>query len=195
MPRLEIQQFLSHKLKKFGVSPRAVDWGSRESQIKRFEILLSLVDVNNKIVVDAGCGFGDLYLFMIKNGKNPLKYIGIEVHPEIAKIAAQNTNQDILVLDVLSDQEKLPAADIYLASGSLNYLTYSETYTFIECCFKKSREAFVFNILSTHADYMEKGYNYFSPSELLAFCMRMTRKVTLKHDYMPHDFTIAMYKT
>ena len=54
-----------------------------------------------------------------------------------------------------------------------------------------------FNLLSSFAPENHKQTDilqYFDPSEIISFCMSITSQVTLRHDYLPNDFTIMMYK-
>ena len=189
MPRKENNQFFKEQIEKFGTDVKGLNWGSKESQEVRFKIIKEYLPTSGSLV-DAGCGFGDFYKFL-QNDK--IDYLGIDVCEEMIQKAKElYPKARFEKRDILND--KLPKADTYIASGSLNILTYQETYTFIKNCFSSSKKMFIFNILSTHSDFFNKGYNYFSPSELLAYCMSLTSKIVLRHDYFPHDFTIVMYK-
>ena len=50
------------KIKKIG-------WGSKSSQNLRFKILSNKFNLNNKSILDLGCGYGDFYSFL-KNVHN-----------------------------------------------------------------------------------------------------------------------------
>lgn len=192
MPRLDNNEFFREQIEKFGTSPEGVNWGKKESQYKRFEIIVDLIqEIGRHSVVDLGCGFGDFFTYLTEHNKTPGQYLGLDAVEEMVRQATIRVPK-CRVLDFLN--EEIPEADYIVASGSLNILTYEETFAVISKAFKSSRKAFVFNILSTHADFYEPGYNYFSPSELLSYCMTLTKKVQLRADYMPHDFTIMMEK-
>jgi SAM-dependent methyltransferase len=192
MPRVNNKEFFSEQFKKFGDDAQGVNWGSKESQYARFKILAEyLDDIENSTIIDAGCGFGDFYQFLIENNKKPKSYMGLDITEDMVKSAKLKFDGvNFEVKDILNDE--LPKADYYIASGSLNMLTYKSTNKFIKNCFDSANKRFVFNILSSHSDFFEYGYNYVSPSELLANCMAVTPKVSLRHDYLPHDFTIIM---
>ncbi len=189
MPRKENNEFFKEQLQKFGTDVKGVNWGSKESQEVRFGIIKEYLPSSGTLV-DAGCGLGDFYRFL---QNDDIEYLGIDVSEDmVQKAKSLYPEAKFARMDIIRDD--LPQADFYIASGSLNILTYPETYTFIRNCFASSNKMFAFNILSSHGDFFNKGYNYFSPSELLAYCMSLTPKVTLRHDYMPHDFTIVMYR-
>ena len=52
-----------------------------------------------------------------------------------------------------------------------------------------------FNSLSAW-DEVNKKLGYFSadPEETVAFCRTLTPFIMLRHDYLPHDFTMFLYR-
>jgi len=66
MPKINNNTFYLSAIKRYGISPKGLNWKDKDSQIKRFEIILEFIkdDLTPKTkIVDAGCGFGDFYLF------------------------------------------------------------------------------------------------------------------------------------
>jgi hypothetical protein len=49
-------------------------------------------------------------------------------------------------------------------------------------------------MLSKYVNYEEEHLNYFSPEEMLSYAKSLTRFVILRHDYLPFDFTLFLYK-
>jgi SAM-dependent methyltransferase len=190
MPRLNNNEFFKEQIEKYGLKPEGVNWGTKESQYKRFEVISELIpDMQESSILDLGCGFGDFYLYLEETMNLPESYIGADAVDAMVAQASERVPKAML-LDFLKDE--IPKVDYIIASGSLNVLTYPETRAVIEKAYNASEKAFIFNIMSSHADFHEPGYNYFSPSEMLAFCMNFTRRVILRADYMTHDFTIKM---
>ena len=54
---------------KYGVDARALDWGSRESQQLRFKVLSEVRMPASASILDVGCGQGDLYLWLQREGR------------------------------------------------------------------------------------------------------------------------------
>src|SRR5512140_794427 len=52
------------KVRTFGFDHRGLGFRSRSSQIKRFEALVKVGDLDGRRVLDVGCGFGDLLAFL-----------------------------------------------------------------------------------------------------------------------------------
>jgi starvation-inducible outer membrane lipoprotein len=50
-------------------------------------------------------------------------------------------------------------------------------------------------MLSTHADHVNEADYQYDPTKVLDHCMWfLSRKVTLDHTYMPHDFSITVHR-
>ena len=190
MPRLNNNEFFKEQIEKYGLNPEGVNWGTKESQYKRFEVITELIpDMKDSSILDLGCGFGDFYLYLEETMNLPESYVGADAVDAMVQKASKRVPKAIL-LDFLEND--IPQADYIVASGSLNVLTYPETRKVIEKAYKSANKALIFNIMSTHADFYEPGYNYFSPSAMLEYCMIFTRRVILRADYMTHDFTVKM---
>ena len=69
-------------LDKYGDDFRSLNWGSQESQEKRFEMLASIADMNKNNILDVGCGLSHFYEWL--NMKNiELEYHEIDITPEM----------------------------------------------------------------------------------------------------------------
>jgi hypothetical protein len=55
-------------------------------------------------------------------------------------------------------------------------------------------EAIAFTSLSTWAAKRSLGEYHTDPAEVLSFCRSLTPWVRLRHDYLPHDFAVFLYK-
>ncbi|MEA1916015.1 MAG: class I SAM-dependent methyltransferase [Campylobacterota bacterium] len=192
MPRTDNTHFYSCAIKKHGVSPKALHWNSFYSQHVRFYAIASLLPQNllDFSIVDAGCGFGDFYIFLKNEKLIPKKYIGLEILPNMAKIASKNCNQKIIICDILNDN--LPKSDFYVCSGAMNILTPDETLKFITKCYEASKKGFIFNLL----EGVDDGgiYNTFNIEEIVKTLKQICENITVKNDYLDDDFTIRMLK-
>ncbi len=59
---------------------------------------------------------------------------------------------------------------------------------------KFAKKGLAFNLISNYVNYRDKELYYASPEEIFSFCKKLSRYVVLRHDYMPFDFTIYIYK-
>ena len=187
---LSNELFYKKAIKEHGISPKGVHWNNKDSQYKRFEVLYKLIkkDIHDCVIVDAGCGFGEFYNFVLDKKQKPKKYIGIDCYDQMVDIAKTRfLNVEFFVLDVLNDE--LPQADYYIASGSLNILSKELFYDFIRKCYKASSKGFAFNFLK------KRSFNNVKIDEVLAFCSSLSENIKTKNDYLDNDFTILMLKS
>jgi len=174
-----------------------VGWGSKESQVIRFDALCQAGDFSGKSVLDVGCGLGDLYAHL-KNQAVVCKYAGVDINSRmIADAKKRFPEADFRVLDILTHADILVGYDFVVLSGAFNLSQdrHKEIMeAMIQVMYRIARVAVAFNILSMKADFFEPGGYYARPGEMLDFCLTMTRRVMLRHDYMTHDFTVYMYR-
>jgi len=193
MPRIDSEKFYTSAIEKHGTTAKGVNWASKENQHIRFAELLKLLPskLHNVTFVDAGCGFGDLYLYMKKRKRLPKKYIGIDSLTDMYSIASQNTAQEILIADIC--KETLPNADYYVCSGALNVLTKFETHQFIRNCYNSSKQGFIFNIL--FGDKESETYNYMNAKEISQIAKELNvRELLFRGDYLENDMTVGFFK-
>jgi SAM-dependent methyltransferase len=190
MSRIDNEEFYKAAIKKYGQSAKGVHWNSVHSQQKRFEILLSCIQDEDFSIVDAGCGFADLYDYLKKNGIPFSSYKGLDLSPSMVRIAKEKTGCEIIECDIC--REVLPQADYYVCSGAMNILSRFDTYLFIRNCYESCRKGFVFNLLMGEDDSLV--YNHFYPSELQDLFDELGAKTSVKKGYLKHDFTVFMKK-
>jgi len=176
-----------------------VGWGSTDSQDKRFSVLTEIGDLDNRTILDVGCGLG-AYFDYIRNTYPNLLYTGVDINPNMIQ-EAQQRHSDIKFIhtDITSDTHALKGRkfDYVFLSGALN-LSANKHRDTIENIMKEmfalANKGVAINFLSIFSDYLSPGEYYCNPEEILRLAFSITQKVTLRHDYMPHDFTIYLYK-
>lgn len=193
MPKIDNKTFYSTAIEKYGITAKGVNWHSKESQKLRFDIILEMLpgDLSSYIIADAGCGFGDLYLYMQKKKRVPKEYIGIDSLSDMYSIASERTGCEIVIADICKDS--LPPADFYICSGAMNVLEEFETHLFVSNCFSACRVGFIFNVL--HGEKDSETYNYLTTPQIEQMAAHLdVKKVILRDDYMQDDITVAFFK-
>ena len=193
MPRINNKQFYTSAIELYGTTAKGVNWHSKESQEIRFKMILKMLPEKLELfdIVDAGCGFGDLYFYMHKRNKAPKNYIGIDSVLEMYSIASKQTGCEIIMADICKD--KIPTASYYVCSGAMNTLNSFETHLFIRNCYETSQKGFIFNIL--HGDKKSDTYNYITTQEIRNIASTLhVEKVELYTDYLQSDITVGFFK-
>lgn len=168
---------------------KALGWGSEESQQKRFQVLSEIGDLKGKIVLDVGCGFGDFY--NCPGLGEVLHFTGIDKNPKHIEVAKRRYPAEFYVGTIEGVNGRF---DYIFASGIFNLQIWAGREETIKRMFMLCGYGVAFNIHSTKADFTSDSVYYSNPGEMLEFCLALTRKVVLRHDYMTHDFTVYLYK-
>jgi len=177
-------------------SSLTLGWRDRHSQLVRFKALSQIADLNGHSVLDAGCGYADLYTYLFDIYPGLQSYCGVEQIPELLDEAARRyhhlTNVSFISGNFISME--LPFNDYVFASGSLNYRSTDPDFIFkaIEKLYSSCRLGLGFNLLSRIDGYgLVVAYD---TEKILTYCRSLCDNVVLVDDYDPEDFTVFMYK-
>jgi len=88
MPRIDSKKFYTSAIQKHGITAKGLNWNSKANQEVRFDTLLRLLqtELQSLSIADAGCGFGDFYIYMKKKKLHPKKYIGIDSVQKMCRV-------------------------------------------------------------------------------------------------------------
>lgn len=182
-------------------------WGKSYYQIKRFDDLLHAIraeELINKTILDIGCGFGDLYTFLMKKKIKLKKYIGIDINENFINIAKNKIPEgSFSVRDLVLDPYRRPVCDIGVILGVINFKQKNHqqyAYEFIKKSFEAVKETLVVNVIS---DVHNKDYNresfiyYYKPADWLELAQKITPFCSLVHDYAgepQYEFILILRK-
>jgi SAM-dependent methyltransferase len=203
---VDLKAHYSELYRRHGASHEAVQWSSRETQERRFDVLCDVIGPEDS-VIDLGSGLGDLLGYLRREKGFEGRYVGLDVVPGFVEHArrayAADSRASFAELDMM--REPLPAGyDIVVASGIFNNRT-SDNWGFltgsVEKMFAAANKAVAFNALSTYVDYEDAGLYYCDPLRLFDHLKRhVAKKATLRHDYLvkpnsiPFEFSVYLFK-
>jgi SAM-dependent methyltransferase len=179
-----------------GYGPRACDYGSERSQRIKFEVLASTMPLRGRRVLDVGCGFADFADYLAGRW-GELAYEGLDLSPSMIEEARRRHPGlalrcgNVLEADLPGDYDLVTANGIFYLLGDEAPVLMPRI---IERLFSLCRHAVAFNTLSTWAPRRDPGEFQADPASVLAFCRTLTRRVVLRHDYLPHDFTVLLFR-
>jgi SAM-dependent methyltransferase len=194
----KVKKDYQEKFDKYGLDSRSLQWHQKGAAHQRFRQFWAEIDFNNKSVLDVGCGFGEMGKFLSKR-YDGVRYTGVDIVPEFIDEAKKSSPQyEFKALDYFEN----PLADkfdIVMSSGVLN-LNIKDNMGYrksaVKVMFEHAKKVLAFNMLGSHPrPVSEAGSNvwYADSLEVLEYCFSLTRRVILRHNYHPVDFTIFMY--
>jgi len=186
------------RYEQYGYSPETLGWGRNGRQDVRFSVLGELaIRDGNASVLDVGCGFGDLYAFLKSRGWNG-QYTGIDLVPVLVE-KAKEIYPGISVFQNDIGDAAVEAADYVIASGIFNaQLDNEPNDTHIEQSLRRMfglcNKAICVDFLSTYVDFRKDGSWHTDPAWALQRAKEMSKRVVLRHDYMPYEFALIVVR-
>jgi SAM-dependent methyltransferase len=189
-------------LARFGPSFEATLWNSRDAQVLRFDVMIELAGFTDAVVLDVGCGHGDLAWHLLEREIPFHRYVGLDALDELIE-AARKRNLERCVFEC-ADAVADPAAmtrqepDYVCLSGTLNTMEEPVARGLVQAAFEASRVGVVFNFLSTRVASRWKGQNLgpahrFDPVRWVDFALGLSPRVTFTQAYLEgHDATILV---
>lgn len=189
----------------YGNAPESVQYSDKKTQYKRFEIL-SEIDRNLASVIDVGCGLAHLYDYLASTGYKG-KYLGLDFVEEFIEANQQKYGQEdklsFKTFDINKDNID-EGYDYIMLSGVFNNKSDNNEefmYGTIKKMYDACQKGVAFNAMSTYVDFQADNLYYSNPLDVFDFCKKnLTRKVTLRHDYLvkensiPFEYCIYLYK-
>ena len=184
----------NERLEMYGDDPRSLGWLNGRQHI-RFKVLSEIADLNNCTILDLGCGFGDLCGFLKRNYK--VDYTGYDINNNLLEIAKKKyPDARFDVKDILMGQiiEKF---DYIISSGVFNF-RLSDNTSFTKKMLKKMFEmcdkGVAVDFITDYVDYRNEDLHYTNPEDMFSFCKTLSKRVTIRNDYMPFEFCVYIYK-
>lgn len=186
-------------LKRYGYSPWALYWSSREIQEQRFAILFEAGMQSGESLLDVGCGFGDLARWLEAQGCR-VDYTGLDLSPELLEEGRRRYPDLELLEGDLFDLDPAPASfDWLVLSGTLNRdLGDGGDYArrLIRRMWQACRKGIAFNLLDArHGPTAERwDLQSFHPGEILRLVQAFAPRVQLRDGYLDNDFTLLAWR-
>ena len=157
-------------------------------------------DFTGATILDVGCGFGSFYQYL-RDNKLPFKaYTGLDVSAEMIKEAQRQCPGATFQCGDIFAAEFPAKFDYVVACGVFNNrVRKQETYLqeVIKKMFSLTKKGLAVSMLSSltpeKLKYNETLYYYEAP-KVLADCFKLTPYVELRHNYLPNDFTVYLYR-
>jgi ubiquinone/menaquinone biosynthesis C-methylase UbiE len=176
-----------------GIKPASLGWPKGRQKL-RFKIMSEIGEIKNSKVLDIGCGFGDFLTYLNVKKRN-VEYTGIDINPIFIKIAKSiHSNGSFLKRDIeITKFSK--KFDWSFAIGTTNM---KGNYDYVEDLMKEmlriSKKGIAMDFMSSYVDFKRKGSSHFKPEKIFKIAKKLSKRVVIRHDYLPFEFCVYIYK-
>jgi len=181
----------------YGESPKALHWVNYASQAVRFKHLVSDLELEDKTILDAGCGMGDILPFIYARTER-FDYLGIDTNEDFIAVAKKRyAGHSFKVGDPFFGNLRR-RFEVVLCSGVMNenkpdWLNLRKRM--IAHLFDAATETLAFNMAGAfHYIPPDAKIAYADAQAIYDYCRSLTSQVSIKTGYSPYDFTIVMQK-
>lgn len=169
---------------------------SAHSQTYRFMMFTRFNDLRGASMLDVGCGVGDFWshLHQVASG---VRYTGVDLSPAMVERcrerfpAARFEAVNLLTWDTDERWD-------YVTAFAIHNVVTENGWEILEAItrrqFELCRVATHLSLLTTRFQGYASHIQPWEPSRLLALAFSLTPYVSLRHDYLPHDFSITLYR-
>jgi len=196
LAREYVISFYDKTLRMFGERPEALRW-TFSGQLRHYEALLDIGDIEGRKILDFGCGKGDFYRFLRERNIS-VRYSGFDINENLISMAREkNPGVPFMVFDMEKDTIEEDFDYIFLCGVfNLNVQGIRETISkTLKTLFGHCRIGLAFNALSTHNPKKDFELHYVSPEEMFSFGVEnLSPFVSLRHDRISYDFTMFVYR-
>ena len=184
----------SELYEKFGIKPASLGWPKGRQNL-RFQIMSEIGNLRNSKILDVGCGFGDLFSFL-KLKKFNVNYTGIDINNKFIEIAKSKHPKSRFYIRDIEKTKFKEKFDWVFAIGTTNR---DGSHNYIENLLKEmfriSRKGIAMDFMSTYVDFRRKGSFHASPERVFKIAKKLSKRVVIRHDYLPFEFSVYIYKS
>lgn len=198
--REQLLEFYNFHLRKFGDRPEALRW-TPHGQLRRYHAMTEIApaaQLRNATVLDYGCGTGDYYRFLKRQGIDVV-YTGIDMNENFIELARRKYPGCAFRTMTISDgNDPLEGYfDYIFICGVFNYLVpgvQDDLKETLVTLFKHCNKGLALNALSSHTPIKDPELSYTSPEEMVRFSLEnLSPYLALRHDRIENDFTLFVY--
>ncbi len=172
-----------------------VEWSQR-SQRMRFETFLMTHDLQNRSVLDVGCGVADFRTHLQRRNVD-CEYVGFDISPEMIRHCKERFPDLRFESGNFLTWEPGRSFDYTVAIGIHN-IKVDGAYDVLE---STTRKQFELSRIAAHVSLLTDRFHGFAPhiqawkvEDIMAMALAITPYVVIRHDYLPNDFSITLYR-
>lgn len=164
------------------------------SQRARFSTVDPLVSPRCSIL-DVGCGVGDLYGYL-RDGTVRCDYSGVDLSPRMVERAQDKYPDGHFRTANILEWAPGPRFDLVVSIG-IHSDPIPEAADVLQ---QIMAQQFALCRVAAHVSLLSDRYPHgphvlaWRPEDVFAMAMKITPWVSLQHDYLPHDFSVTLWR-
>lgn len=205
------KRLVSHyesRLKQYGPTTKGMDWPNKDEAVIRYNAHIDLIVSHSSnlsagsecSVLDLGCGVGILSDYLKLRFPNSV-YTGVDLSEDMIAVAIKERPSEVFYVEDIF-QSSLPAHDFVFVNGVLTEkLEFSEeemqefAASFLVAAYESCGKAMSFNAMSEFVDWKRDDLFHWSVRDVATFVRnQLSKNFTIRHDYLPYEFTVYVYK-
>lgn len=190
--------------RKYGYSPLSLSMPSDRRAIRYHELVKNFPFFNNRddnfTILDAGCGFGDLVLYLNYLECHNYSYIGVDVVESFIEEGekryggGRDSKAKFYQYNFLVDVVENIEFDYAVSSQTFNESNLSVIKKFMSDMFYRSHKGISFNFVTDKVEFKKSGTVYHNPMEIMEYAYTITNCVIMDNACMPYECTCTMLK-
>lgn len=197
----KVEDFYREEVARHGLNHKGLGFKRQSSQLRRFEVLAEVGELHGRRILDVGAGLGDFLGFLWERGIVP-HYTGVDLCGHLVEGARERFAAETRrpwrfeQADVLG-WEPGETWDYVVSSGVFGLetgRTEARVIPTLARLLALADRAVAVNFLSTRTKVQAERSYYAEPARVLEQALALTPAVSLRHDYLPNDFTLYLYR-
>ena len=187
----------NHRLAEFGDDERTLASGPPERRAIRYKVLREAGIESGMSVLDIGCGFGGFYEWLQQQGIT-VDYTGADLNVALLDIARRRHPDATFVAADWHADDLRRRFDFVVSSSACNLTldahdNYEVAATMLARAYAVADRGVAFDFLSSYAEFTGPDAFHYQPERVFELAKRLTKRVTLRHDYPLFEFCVYLY--
>ncbi len=186
------------RIARLGLVPESQRTGGAAKQRRRHATHLKAVLPSTRSVLEVGCGLGEFLRYLRDDGGSRV-YTGYDIVPEYVTWCENAFPAGTFrVRNIFEDGIEGEFDTVVMCQVLNNRFTLSDNFAVmqsaIEMAYAQARVSVSIDMMSCYVDYEEDYLFYYSPADVLAFAKTLCPYVALRHDYLPFEFCVQLFR-
>lgn len=191
-----IRSYWEHRAATASSHKERIDHSAR-SQRMRYASFLEIHSLEDKSILDVGCGLADLRAELDRR-KVTCEYVGFDIAQEMIRRCKLRFPGVRFESGNIMEWQSGRSFDYVASFGIHSNVRVGAPYEMLQ---SMTRRQFELCSVAAHISLLTDRFTGFDPEvqswnaeKVLSLCLEITPFVILRHDYLPHDFSVTLYR-